>query len=93
MFFVTLFMIGFSSASGVVIPMANSSLMALFRDKVTILSALLSGMRVGGAGLLVLISTNINVSTYWPLGIYTTLVACSGLLFFLGFWKIGGTQK
>ena len=91
--FVTLFMIGFSVASGVVTPMANASLMALFRDKVTILSALLSGMRVGGAGLLVLVSTNINVSTYWPLGIYTTLVACSGLLFFLGFWKICGAQK
>ena len=69
----------FSVASGIVTPMTNVSLMHQFRDKVTILSAMMSGLRVGGAGLLVLISTNINLNSYMPLAIYTLLVSFLGL--------------
>ena len=76
-------MILFSVASGIVTPMANASLMSAFREKVTILSAMMSGLRVAGAGVLVLISANIPLKSLFPLGIYITLVA----LLALGFYR------
>lgn len=79
-----IFMTLFSVASGVVTPMTNANLMHLFRDKISALSALLSGLRVGGAGLLVLISTNIPLAHYWPLGIYTLSLSVVALLCFIG---------
>lgn len=79
----TLLMSLFSMASGIVTPMTNASLMCQFRDKVTILSALLSGLRVAVAGGLVLISTNISLDNYLSLGLYTLIVPLIGFVFFI----------
>lgn len=68
----------FSFASGIVTPMTNASLMHAFRDKVSELSAMMSGLRVGGAALIVLISTNLPVHySFFPLAIYTLVISIS----------------
>jgi len=65
----------FSFASGIVTPMTNASVMDAFRDKVTILSAVMSGIRVLAAAILTLFSTNILFHTYGPLALYTSIIA------------------
>lgn len=83
----------FSIASGIITPMTNTNLMHLFRDKITILSAVMSGVRVGGAGLLVLVSTNISLNTYWPLAGYTLFIALLSLICYLGFQKLASRSS
>jgi len=75
----------FSIASGIVTPMSNASVMHRFRDKVTTVSALISGTRVGGAGLLVLISANIHLDNYLEFASYTTGVALVALTLYVVF--------
>lgn len=89
---INLLMIIFSVASGIVTPMANTSLIHAFRDKVSILSAIMSGVRVAGAGLLVLISTNINLSTFWPLTLYTSTLSLAALASFIFFQQLAKRQ-
>ena len=83
----TIFIILFSIASGIVTPITNASLIHLFRDRITTLAMLLSGIRVAGSGLLVLISTNINLTTYLSLGIYTLCISLAALICYLAFSK------
>ncbi len=59
-----------SILSGIITPIVNATLMHDFREHVTVLSAMMSGLRVCGAGFLVLITANIHLQTYWPLSIY-----------------------
>ena len=73
----------FSVASGIITPMCNASLMEQFRQHVTALSALMSGIRVTGAGILVLVTTNIPLYSFWPLAIYTL---CLSLIALLGYY-------
>ena len=75
----------FSIASGIITPMTNASLMHLFRDRITTLSMLLSGLRVSGSGPLVLIAANISLASYFPLGIYTLAISVTALLCYLKF--------
>ena len=77
---INVFMSILSVASGIVTPMTNASLMHQFRDQVTVLSASMSGLRVGGAGLLVLITTNLSLDTFWQLGWYCFILTNAGLL-------------
>ena len=70
----------FSVASGIVTPMSNANLMDKFRDKISIISAMISGLRVGTAGILVLIATNIPLYSYIPLAIYTISISIIALL-------------
>ena len=82
----------FSIASGLVTPMTNARMMFIFKGQVSILSALMSGIRVAGGGILVLISTNIVLNTYWPLGIYTLLTSLLALACYIGFSKLAKKQ-
>ena len=84
---VNIFMTLFSVASGIITPMTNASLMHMFRDRITTLAMLLSGMRVAGSGLLVLVAANISLNSYWPLGIYALVIAVAALLIYLTFAK------
>ena len=80
---ITVLMSIFSVSSGIITPMCNASLMHTFKDKVTSLSAIMSGIRVAGAALLVLITTNIHLDSFWPLAIYTLCLAIIASLFYV----------
>ena len=84
---INIFMCCFSVASGIVTPMTNASLLHAFRDKATELSVLVSGIRVGGAGLLVLITSNISLDTFWELGWYSFVLSSLGLVLNIYFTK------
>ena len=84
---INIFMCCFSVASGIITPMTNVSLLHKFRDQVTVLSVLTSGLRVGGAGLLVLITSNISLDTFWELGWYSFVLSTLGLVLNIYFTK------
>ena len=79
---INIIMICISFISGVVTPIVNATLMDRFRDHVTILSAVMSGVRVCGAGFLVLVTTNISLDTLWPLAIYISILTLLSLFIF-----------
>lgn len=75
----------FSVASGIIVPITNANLLSLFKDKVSSLTLLLSGSRITTAGLLVMISANISLNTFWPLASY---MLCISVISYICYYKL-----
>lgn len=78
----------FSVASGMVTPMTNATMMHRFKDHVTVAGALISGIRMAGAGLLVLVASNIDLTHFTGFAIYTTAITIIALVIYLFIGKI-----